>query len=143
MPEVKAVLTRFPSPHKSHPTFGVLSLSGIIRFVTLELPWRSNQRDISCIPLGVYTCKKALGVKLRLGAVVSETFEVDRVPGRDGIYFHSGNTERNTLGCIIIGSNYGITGGLPSVIESRRAFSKFLAALDKVDEFNLIIENAV
>lgn len=140
---MKVLLSRFPSPHKSHPTFGVLSLGGIVRFPTLELPWRGNQQKISCIPLGAYTCKRVEGRQLFNGARITETFEVDRVPNRDGILFHSGNTERDTLGCIIVGSNYGITNGLPSVIESRKAFSKLLNALEGLSEFSLIIENVV
>ena len=33
-------------------TFGVLIKDGVPLCVTLELPWRDNERSISCIPEG-------------------------------------------------------------------------------------------
>ena len=68
---------------------------------TLELPWKDNQRNISCIPEGVYK------VRLRL-ARESATRDylhllVQDVPNRDWILFHRGNSAKDTSGCILVG----------------------------------------
>jgi len=49
------------------------------------LPWRENQRRVSCIPTGVYQC--ALVNSPRFGRV----YEVRNVPGRDHILIHASN----------------------------------------------------
>lgn len=50
-----ANLTRGPSTDEG--TFGTLSTSdGLLKFNTVELPWRSNARGKSCIPAGSYQC---------------------------------------------------------------------------------------
>ena len=68
---------------------------------TLELPYRDNQRSISCIPAGEYK------VRLRL-ARESATRDylhllVQDVPNRTYILFHRGNTAKDTRGCILVG----------------------------------------
>ena len=68
---------------------------------TLENPWVDNQRNISCIPEGVYP------VRLRLPRE-SATRDylhllVQEVPNRDWILFHRGNTAKDTSGCILVG----------------------------------------
>ena len=65
---------------------------------TLELAWKGNQRNISCIPKGEYLVKKVFS--LRFGYV----YEVQNVPDRTYIYFHEGNYFFSTKGCILLGS---------------------------------------
>ncbi len=65
-------------------TFGRL-LFGDNTLHTIELPWRENQRRVSCIPTGVYQC--ALVNSPRFGRV----YEVRNVPGRDHILIHASN----------------------------------------------------
>jgi len=48
---VKLTLTREPSTDEG--TFGVLVGPGL-RLRTVELPWRSNEAQHSCIPTGIY-----------------------------------------------------------------------------------------
>ena len=38
-------------------TLGELMVGGQV-FNTIELPWKDNQRSVSCIPTGVYTWQK-------------------------------------------------------------------------------------
>ena len=82
-------------------TLGRLFVNGEEFCDTLELPWRDNQRSISCIPAGEYK------VRLRL-ARESATRDylhllVQDVPNRTYILFHRGNTAKDTRGCILVG----------------------------------------
>ena len=80
---------------------GELFLNGERFCNTLELPFRDNQRSVSCIPTGEYK------VRLRLPRE-SATRDyihllVQDVPSRDYILFHRGNSAKDTHGCILVG----------------------------------------
>ena len=82
-------------------TVGELFLNGERICDTLENPWQDNQRNISCIPEGVYP------VRLRLPRE-SATRDyihllVKDVKDRDYILIHIGNTAKDTSGCILVG----------------------------------------
>lgn len=68
-------------------------------FVTLELPWQDNQRNISCIPEGEYMVFKMHPNKKRK----YQYFWVQDVPGRTGILWHPGNYTRQIKGCFLPG----------------------------------------
>ena len=82
-------------------TIGELFLNGERMCDTLENPWLDNQRNISCIPAGVYD------VRLRLARESASRdylhLLVQDVPNRDWILFHRGNTAKDTRGCILVG----------------------------------------
>ena len=82
-------------------TIGELFLNGERMCDTLENPYINNERNISCIPEGVYK------VRLRL-ARESATRDylhllVQDEPNRDWILFHRGNSAKDTSGCILVG----------------------------------------
>ena len=82
-------------------TIGELFINGERICDTLENSWQDNQRNISCIPEGVYP------VRLRLPRE-SATRDymhllVKDVKDRDYILFHIGNFPRDTSGCILVG----------------------------------------
>ena len=82
-------------------TIGNLYLDGEWLCDTLENPWLNNQRNISCIPEGQYK------VRLRT-ARESATKDylhllVQDVPDRSLVLFHTGNTAKDTRGCILVG----------------------------------------
>jgi len=82
-------------------TIGELFLNGERICDTLENPWQDNQRNISCIPEGVYP------VRLRLPRE-SATRDylhllVEDVENRSYILFHRGNSAKDTRGCILVG----------------------------------------
>jgi hypothetical protein len=82
-------------------TIGELFLNGERICDTLENPWVDNQRNISCIPEGVYP------VRLRLPRE-SATRDylhllVEDVENRSYILFHRGNSAKDTRGCILVG----------------------------------------
>lgn len=79
---LRALLQRAPCTDQG--TFGVLTFNGrAVR--TLELPWRDNARQRSCIPPGVYLCE--LVNSPRFGRV----YGVRDVPGRSHVLIHSAN----------------------------------------------------
>ena len=82
-------------------TIGELFLNGERMCDTLELPYRDNQRSVSCIPTGEYK------VRLRYPRE-SATRDylhllVQDVKDRSYILFHRGNTAKDTRGCILVG----------------------------------------
>jgi hypothetical protein len=82
-------------------TIGELFLNGERICDTLENSWQDNQRNISCIPEGIYPVRLRLpresGTRDYLHLLVQE------VPNRDWILFHRGNTAKDTSGCILVG----------------------------------------
>ncbi|SRR5260221_10959694 len=118
------------------PTFGVLFHEGQIPFaLTLERPWRNNERGVSCIPIGTYTCKRIQSPKF------GNTFQVMSVPGRNAIEIHKGNIEDNTHGCILIGEQFSILQDEPSIAASKEGFEEFLRITTTVDKFTLEIKD--
>ena len=79
---MKATLQRGPSTDAG--TFGVMTFGSEVVH-TVELPWRDNARQRSCIPLGTYKC--AIVKSPRFGRV----YGVSGVPGRSHVLIHSAN----------------------------------------------------
>lgn len=52
------------------------------------------------------------------------------VPGFSGIRIHTGNTEKDSLGCILVGKNKAVG----KVLESRDTYSKLFSILQKADK---------
>ena len=82
-------------------TIGELFLNGEKICDTLENPWQDNQRNISCIPEGVYPVRLRLpresGTRDYIHLLVKD------VKDRDYILIHIGNTAKDTSGCILVG----------------------------------------
>lgn len=103
-------------------TLGVLMLPSA-EFLTLELPWRDNHHDISCIPPGTYP------IRVMYSAELGRCVEILNVPDRALIRMHGANIAAQLLGCIAAGSYYGRLGGQPAVLESRLALKHVCDAL--------------
>lgn len=99
---------------------------------TLELPWRDNQRGISCIPEGVYECKLAHSPSRGY-----PVYWLQDVPGRKDVQIHIGNFTKDIRGCILVGTKRG----KDSVLVSRVAFDDFMARMGGKD-FTLEIMKA-
>jgi hypothetical protein len=69
----------------------------VFRCFTLELPWKKNARQVSCIPEGTYDVVK------RHSAKYKDHLHILNVPGRDMILIHEANYVRQLLGCIAVG----------------------------------------
>ena len=112
-------------------TEGMLITSDGFTCMTLELPWRENQRSISCIPAGEYE------TKIRVSPKYGEIYWVTKVPNRSWILIHSGNwagdTEKgfntHVNGCILLGKRHGWLRDQRAVLSSRitvRAFMRHM-----------------
>ncbi len=115
-------------------TMGALINEGIPFCLTLEPPWLFNKEKVSCIPNGVYRCKRITSPKY------GETFEITGVPDRSHILFHWGNVVKDTEGCVIIGQSFGKLQDQPAVLESKKTFTEFNNLLKDVAEFILEVE---
>lgn len=91
-------LTRFMYSHDC--TLGVLHDHDNAFCVTLEDPWKENKVGISCIPDGVYD------VVPHSGPMFKNVWRLLNVPGRSGILIHAGNSEADTMGCILVGTSF-------------------------------------
>jgi len=100
---------------------------------TLELPWKENQHDISCIPEGSYECKLLYSPIHR-----RKLYWLQSVPNRIAIEIHIGNTVDDTKGCILLGT----VRLKDSIGASRVAFDKFMELMDGKD-FTLTIEKNI
>ena len=105
-------------------TRGCLLVDGRFICLTLENPWKENSPNVSCIPTGQYQLVPY--VSLQHGA----TYKLLGVPNREGIIVHVGNTEDNTRGCVLLGMEVGTLDGQPAVLQSRKAFNRFLNIME-------------
>jgi hypothetical protein len=79
---------------------GELKLDGQHVCYTLELPWRWNQKDVSCVPAGIYSCWWRYD-RFRI------QLENIPCPGgfRVGVEIHTGNRPKQVQGCILVGTS--------------------------------------
>lgn len=100
---------------------------------TLELPWKQNRQSVSCIPTGIYPCRKILSPSL------GECFEIMEVPNRTYVRGHKANFTRQILGCIAFGMYHADldNDGILDVARSKDAFDGLMAVLP--DEFMMEI----
>ncbi|MBU2978995.1 DUF5675 family protein [Alteromonas sp. C1M14] len=102
---------------------------------TLELPWRDNQQNISCIPAGEYPIRLVKTRKPIGGR--SNLYLIDNVPGRSGILFHAGTWagdkskgfKSSVLGCVLTGYRSGIYQDQRAIFDTRRAVGDMLSIM--------------
>lgn len=117
-------------------TIGRLTLDGRFLCYTLEDKVREvigepvatwKVQDKTAIPVGVYPVIITMSArfKIRLPLLMD-------VPGFSGIRIHTGNTSKDTEGCILVGSTWdGSSGWIGS---SKVAFSLLFPILDQAKE---------
>ena len=95
---------------------------------TMELSWKLNLKNISCIPRGLYTCRWTWSWKF-----MRYTYEVLNVPNRSGIRIHAGNFWFTLQGCIALGNKYGDLNQdkWADLINSRATISAFEKLFNK------------
>jgi hypothetical protein len=118
-------------------TIGELFVNGERFCDTLELPYKNNERNISCIPEGHYK------VRLRYPRE-SATRDylhllIQDVPNRDFVLVHIGNTAQDTRGCLLV----GLGSQQDSVQNSRMAMELLIKEIINLGgtNINLIIKN--
>ena len=89
----------------------------------------------TAIPYGTY--KVTLSMSNKFGKILPE---IHNVKGFSGVRIHSGNTEKDSSGCLIVGENK-VKG---KVINSRRTMNKLMAflepAVERNEEINITID---
>lgn len=100
----------------------------------LELPFKNNEKNVSCIPTGEYRLhqRKVGGFAKRAADLFGHpyTFWIKPVEGRDFILVHWGNFLSSTRGCLLIGETAGKQNGKHVVWESKRAYRRFFKATE-------------
>ena len=115
--------------------FGTLLINKDPFCVTLEPEDLQNRPNLSCIPDGAYIVKRIVSPKY------GDVFCVQDVPFRTHILIHSGNTEDDTLGCILLAQYYGKLKGKRAVLNSGDTMKDFMALTKGVNEFLLVIKS--
>jgi hypothetical protein len=131
-PKANLLLIRDTFTDKS--TIGKLYFDGEFYGHTLELPWKDNEKRVSCIPKGVYEVKKRHTEESKYKY---EHLHILDVENRELILMHVGNYPKNSKGCILLGN----TRALNFVGESRKAFYKLMYDLGSFEKIELIIKN--
>lgn len=126
-------LDRFKSDENG--TFGMLTDGSDNLCFTCELPWKANQVQISCIPPGVYTCQPYSS------ADHPDVWQVCDVPNRTAILIHTGNTENDSRGCVIVGDSMGTIDGLPAVLNSVKTMEMLKSRLPETFELTITAVN--
>lgn len=117
-------------------TLGVLSVwgsdFGFFQCRSIELPWKENRQNVSCIPDGSYCCVPY--ASRTFGSV----YLVQDVPGRSWILTHQGNwagdvskgLQSNSNGCILLGKHHAYIYNQLAVALSKATTRRFLEFMD-------------
>lgn len=104
---MKVVLNRLLDTGKE--TLGSLTIYDELKVCyeckTLELSWKDNKRNVSCVPRGEYE------VSTRFSERHGEHFILKDVYDRDFILIHSANFYTQLRGCVAVGKSYADING--------------------------------
>lgn len=136
------ILSRFLI--RSDGIFGHLSTDNAVPFgVTLEHAFPQPDGSYAPkIPTGTYTCQRGMH-QLHHMTDPFQTFEVLNVPGHTGILFHVGNYNTDSDGCILVGSDLGISQGIWMITRSADAFERFMNLHEGQDAFTLTVQDEI
>ena len=115
-------------------TLGKLYINKEFFCSTIEDKYRdlSKEKKVygeTCIPFGTY--KVIINMSPKYGRLMPRLLDV---PHFDGILIHSGNTEQDSAGCILLGQRSG-----QKVINSRDTFNRLFARLEKYSNIKIEI----
>jgi len=113
-------------------TLSVMLINKELFGFALEPPKRENQKNVSCIPVGQYFCKRYTSEKYNRSC-----YAVHNVHDRQYISIHPGNTISDTSGCILPGYSVGHLNGKKAVLESVAAMDSLIVSCG--DTFKLCI----
>lgn len=111
-----------------HPqgTNGELLLNGDKVCLTIELPWKENKPNVSCIPEGRYELKKRYSPRFGKHLIVMN------VPGRSFILLHAANHAMKEMrGCI---APVTIVTGAGTGEQSRKALAIVVSKTEQAFE---------
>lgn len=133
-------LYRYTKSDQGTKGIAITGIEDFDYFCVLELPWRENEPNYSCIPDGEYLCE------FRVSKRFSEHYHLQGVEGRTWILTHSGNLAgdiskgwlTHSKGCLLLGARFGkLNIGddkyQDAVLNSRPTLRKLIAATNKKD----------
>ena len=142
-----AILKRDPSTDEgTHGILTVMNTASNAELVlqTIELPWKDNAHNVSCIPTGQYTCKYTATGKTIGGE--NHWYLLSDTGPRAGILMHIGNFagdvsngyRTDSEGCILLGMSRGKLsvgehGIQDAVLSSTAACHALIAFTGKAD----------
>lgn len=106
-------------------------LENVFSCFTIELDWKNNAKNISCIPKGIYSVNEHMSQKFK------STIIVNNVPNRSGILIHSGNTYLDIQGCILPVSKVEISDSVYGT-SSRKALNNILTYKSQIKSLIII-----
>jgi hypothetical protein len=115
-------------------TIGKMYIDGIYECYTLEREVFPHSRK-PAIPLGSY--KLIIDDSTRFQRPMPHILDV---PGYEGIRIHYGNTDKDTEGCILVGTTWA---GVDFIGNSRIAFNALFEKMKAADGMTINIKNAV
>ncbi len=123
-------------------TFGQMQI-GDETLYTLELPWRDNVNNFSCIPVGIYQCRLTMSARFK-----HVLYLVDPVAGRFAIRIHAANLagdvkkgfKSQLAGCIALGMARGTIQGQKAILVSKTAVRKLESFVNR-QSFILEVKN--
>ena len=97
-------------------------LDKVFECKSLELPWRGNKRNVSCIPRGIYH------VAHRNSKKYGDHLHIEDVPDRDFILIHAANYVKQLEGCMAVGATYADIDrdGVTDVTSSKNTLKKLV-----------------
>ena len=124
-----------------HETLGQLFIDGVLECQTLEDKVREVEgqpvgswkiHGETAIPRGGYPVRMTLSNRFKKVLPI-----LLGVPGYDGVRIHSGNTQEDTSGCILVGVSRGANSVNDSRDASRSLNRKIQAAIDAGERVSL------
>lgn len=121
--------------------FGILTdEAGKFVAHTLEHAYPVIDQYCPKVPTGTYTC--LLGQHQLSSGPPFEAYELQDVPNHIGILLHPGNTQSDSHGCILLGTQRGEISGVPAVLRSRDAFDGFMGICAGAQSITLVVTDA-
>jgi hypothetical protein len=108
---------------------------------TLQHAYDSGQGNgtfVPKIPDGEYTCIRG-SHRLESMNEDFETFEITGVEDHTNLLFHWGNWNKDSSGCILLGSAMSNVNGVNMILHSRDTFDKFMKMQDGINKFLLTV----
>ena|SRR5690606_38513532 len=129
---IKLTRTYFPDG-----TNGKLICEGTFISYAIELPWKMNERQVSCIPEGEYFIEKRYSRKF------DWHMQLRIVENRDLILIHPANNAQQELqGCIAPVTKLSGPGlGLQSRVAFKKLKNLVYNTIDRGEEVSLIVES--
>ena len=122
----------------SRSTIGDMSIDGVPYCKTLELPWRDNANNISCIPEGAYK------VAIDMSVAHHERWpHIMDVPGRGGVRIDIANYPSEILGCVAVGKTAGVDSIGQSAVVWHDLFKKIDDAQQRKEDVFIEIHREV